>query len=98
MFVRLQSRRSSEPTWWRRDAVHWTAILVEADGIDGEPRQIACLGEIPETEISEVATQCEFWERVARILDDWGDGISADDRQHIEEAIAQKVPCPSEKQ
>jgi hypothetical protein len=98
MFVRWQSRRSSAPPWWRSDAVNWAAILVEADGTDGEPRQIAYLGEIAESEISDVATQCGFWERVTRILDDLGDCISAEDRQHIEKAIAHKVPCPTEKQ
>jgi hypothetical protein len=60
--------------------------ILEAEGIDGETRQIVYLGEIAETEISDVATQCGFWERVTRILDDLSDGISAGDRQAIEEA------------
>jgi hypothetical protein len=105
MFVRWLSRKSSATARWRRNKVHWSAILVESVRVKGKPtqRHIAYLAGIDErwldkTEQANVSAQWRFWEQVTRKLDDLSKQVSAEDRRSIETAIAKKVPCPTRKQ
>jgi hypothetical protein len=96
MFIRWQ-RRDTSPTK-REHKMRLAAVLVESARVDGKPsqRHIAYLANIIETEIDDVRRRCQFWERVVRKLDKLGNRVLADDRQKLEQAIGQRVPCPTE--
>jgi hypothetical protein len=95
MFVRWQRRNTSPTQNWR--LVRLGAVLVESVRIEGTPRalHVAHLGNIIETRITDVGAQCRFWENVVRKLDTLHDRVTAEKRQQIERAIADRVPCPT---
>jgi hypothetical protein len=81
--------------------VTWTAILVEALRIDGQPRQrhVASLASITESRLEGKGSnhgRRYFWDDVYERLDQLGNRISIDDRRRIEQALALKVPRLSE--
>jgi hypothetical protein len=87
--------------------IRYSAILVEGVRVNGKPtqRHIAYLGSILEstmaadTEGRENVDLCRvvFWQRVAERLDRIA-GLSTEDRQKIDAAIAAKVPRVSQEQ
>jgi hypothetical protein len=97
MFVRWQRRDTSPTKNWR--TVRLVASLVESVRIEGTARSqhVAYLGNIVETQISDTRAQCRFWENVVRKLDALS-RITAEERQQIERAVADRVPCPTREQ
>ena len=111
MFIRWQSRKRGSPAFGptarlrgrvvRADTlkldVHWAAILGEAGRVDGKPRQehVAYHGGITESAIEILPQRCYFWDEVTERLDQLRNRISPDERQRIENAIADRVPLPA---
>ena len=93
--MRLRGRVVRADT--RKLDVHWAAILVEASRVDGKPKQehIAYLGGITESAIEILPQRCYFWDEVTERLDQLGNRMPADERLHIENAIAERVPLPT---
>jgi hypothetical protein len=92
MYVRWQSRKQV----LGKD-VRWTAIAVESERVDGRPtqRHIAYLGGIAESVINTLAAQCHFWVDVKKKLDGLGRRMTAEDRNNVEAAVAERVPRPT---
>ena len=72
--------------------MHWSALLVESQRIDGKPvqRHVAYLGGITESAIELPAQRAFFWKGVTQQLDRLA--VSEDDRARIEAAVEAKVP------
>ncbi len=96
MFVRWQKRRRGSRAFGlaRGKDVHWAAVLVESNRVDGKPRQqhIAYLGGITDSGIEIAAQRAWFWQEVAHQFDRLANRISRDDRRRLEATIAKKVP------
>jgi hypothetical protein len=85
----------------RNAGVRWKAVLAQNIRIDGKPWQkhIACLGSYHEHDRDRIPLwHVGFWRRAAAKLDQFGNRISADDREKIEAAIAGKVQRPTPRQ
>ena len=74
--------------------IRWTAVVVESVRVNGRPREhhVALLASITESRIDVDHQRRYFWDAVYDRLDQLGDRISIDDRRHIEESVARKVP------
>ena len=95
MYVRWQSRKQALSKDVRR-----TAIAVESERVDGRPtqRHVAYLGGISESAINTLAGQCRFWLDVTNKLDSLGRRMTAEDRESIKEALAERVSRPRDTQ
>jgi hypothetical protein len=80
--------------------VCWTAVIVEAVRVYGQPRQkhVAVLASITESGIEIDNQRRYFWDVVYDRLDRLGNLITLDDRRKIEAAVARKVPRLSREQ
>jgi hypothetical protein len=104
MYLRWQARKRVNPKYWtgKRDEwiddVHWAAIVVESVRVDGKPtqRHIAYLSGITESAIAIVHQRYYFWQDIDDRLTRLSNRIGNDDRCRIQEALAKKVPRPSE--
>ncbi len=70
------------------------AELVESRRVDGAPRQrtVAYLGGIREGCIeSALGRHVKFWQDVTERLDQLGDGLTVEEREKIETALAKRV-------
>ena len=94
MFVRWQTRERRNRAFGggKGPDMHWSAILVEGQRIDGKPvqRHVAYLGGITESAIELAAQRAFFWKGVTQQLDRLA--VSEDDRARIEAAVEAKVP------
>ena len=74
--------------------IRWNAVVVESARVNGRPREhhVALLASITESRIDVDHQRRYFWDAVYDRLDQLGDRISIDDRRHIEESVARKVP------
>jgi hypothetical protein len=97
VFIRLQWRNTSLTK--RDPKMRLGAILVESARIGGKPRQrhVAYLGNIEETKLGDVRSRCRFWESVVTKLDKLNQ-VTPIDRERIEQAIRQRVRCPTREQ
>ena len=94
MFVRWQTRERRNRAFGgdKGPGMHWSAILVEGQRIDGKPteRHVAYLGGITDSAIELPAQRAFFWQEVTQQLDQLA--VSKDDRARIEAAVEAKVP------
>ena len=94
MFVRWQTRERRNRAFGggKGPDLHWSALLVESQRIDGKPvqRHVAYLGGIAESAIELAAQRAFFWKGVTQQLDRLA--VSEDDRARIEVAVEAKVP------
>jgi hypothetical protein len=98
MYVRWQSRKRRNRAFGRgRRDIHWRAILVKSERVNGKPmqRHIAYVGGITDSAIAIVHQRCWFWDAVKERLDGLGKRVSPEDRKNIEAAIAEKVARPT---
>jgi hypothetical protein len=97
MYVRWQSRKRRRAAFGKRKErgdVHWRAILVENERINGKPtqRHIAYLGGITESAIA-TPPQCRwFWEGVMKKLNELS--LPRAYQRRIIAAVAKKVGAP----
>src|SRR6516162_8357450 len=95
MFIRWQSRKR-EIYWshWARGGVdvHWNAVLVESERINGKPRQkhIANLCGFTEHQIKHPAQQLYTWEHAIKALDALGKQITPQQRRQFEATLADR--------
>jgi hypothetical protein len=75
--------------------VHWRATLAECVWVNGRPRQrhVAYLGGITESAIAHSAgARYLFWKKLVERLTEAS--VAGEDRRHIEDAVAARVPRP----
>ncbi len=75
------------------------AALVESHRVDGAPRQktVAYLGGIREGYIeSALGRHLKFWRDVTQRLDQLGDGLTVEEREKVETALAKRVRRPTD--
>jgi hypothetical protein len=103
MYIRWKRQRRRDVKHWERGAgtrieEQWllSAWLVEAQRVDGAPRQrtIAYLGSIRESRLTAAGPASWFWSSVERKLD--GLNLSDHQRATLEARLTDKVPRPSE--
>ena len=98
MFIRWQSRKreiyfsfysGGDP----QGDVHWNAVLVESERVNGKPRQnhIANLCGFTEYQIKHPAQQVRVWEHAIKTLDRLGNRITPEQRRQVEAALAKRI-------
>ena len=95
MYIRWQYRRrkynqcgpGGEP-----DA-RWSAVLVENERVDGQPKQrhIAYLVGFTESAVRIINCRCDIWDTISAKLDELSNRMTAIERKKIEAAIATKL-------
>jgi hypothetical protein len=100
MFIRWQSRkRKLYFSYWGTKGgdpygdVHWNAVLVESQRIDGEPRQkhIANLCGFTEQQMKSSYQQVYVWERAIEVLNRFNNQITPKERRQFEAALAGRI-------